>query len=295
MKKFVFEFRKICGWWFHLQKRNVENVPFPIGNFEFFRGLLNQEWHMVKSVRNALKVLDYILERHVDGKDATLGEISSHIGLRNTTVRNMLKTMEECGYLSRGAGRSYALGPKCLDIKRVGSGAAKLAENARAALAALAERIGESVVLTTMISGKRKVLLRIDGGNVISVDSSKIDIGGAANYSLVTNRLMLAYASPSELEKAVERNGLPKPGEWKGVESYEDLIVELRKIRALGYSEVRGENLSSVAFPLLSHDSTVIAAVGVYAPSYRYDDDKAELIKNELKEAVSKITAASPP
>lgn len=242
---------------------------------------------MVKSVHNALKALDLIVELHLNGKSVTLGEVSTYLGLRNTTVRNMLKTMEESGYVSRGEKRSYTLGSRCFDIERARVGGKRLLEAAGGVLSALADQIGESLVLATIIGGRRNVLLRVSGGNVISVDSAKADGGGG--YELVTNRVMFAYASPGELQSAIEANGLPAVGEWENVESYEDMVVELRRIRKIGYAEQCGESLCSAAFPILSENGDALASVGVYIPTFRYEDAKFEYIKNEIKEAIVKI------
>lgn len=242
---------------------------------------------MVKSVHNALKALDFIVERHLNGKNVTLGEISSHLELRNTTVRNMLKTMEKSGYVSRGEKRSYTLGARCFDIERARVGGKRLVEAAGGALSVLADKIGESLVLATIIRGRRNVLLRVSGGNVISVDSAKAE--GGSGYGLVTNRIMLAYASPGELQSAIEANGLPSSGEWAGVISYEDMVVELRRIRKIGYAEERGESLCSLAFPILSENGDVLASLGVYVPTFRYDESKVESIKFSTREAIVNI------
>jgi DNA-binding IclR family transcriptional regulator len=244
---------------------------------------------MVKSVHNALRALDFIVERHLNGKIVSLGDISSHLELQNTTVRNMLKTMEASGYVSRGEKRSYCLGYRCLDIERSRIGGKRLVDAAARALPVLAERIGESLVLATIIGGRRNVLLRISGGDIISVDSAKADAG--SGYGLVTNRIMLAYASQSELDAMIEENGFPTIAEWEGVDSQDNLIVELRRIREMGYAEQRGESLSSVAFPILSENGDALAAVGVYAPTFRYDTAKADYIKKEIKKSIVKIVA----
>ncbi|NOY75918.1 MAG: hypothetical protein GXP32_09050, partial [Kiritimatiellaeota bacterium] len=175
------------------------------------------------------------------------------------------------------------------DVERARVGGKRLVEAAGGALSALADKIGESLVLATIIGGRRNVLLRVSGGNVISVDSAKAE--GGSGYELVTNRVMLAYASPGELQSAIVANGLPFAGEWENVDSYEDMVVELRRIRKIGYAEQCGESVCSVAFPILSENGDVLASVGVYVPTFRYEDAKVDLIKLSLKETISKICA----
>lgn len=242
---------------------------------------------MLQSVKNALGALDYILERYREGEGASLRDVAVHLGLQKTTTRNMLKTMEECGYLSRGSGRSYLLGPKCTDIERTCKYGQKLIDIAGKYLIPAAENIEESLVMTTIIAGRRKVLIRAGGGNVISVDPSIAENNNT--YNMVTNRIMLAYAKPSELEVFIKENGMPS-GEWNGVETYEELVIELLKMRKKGYGEDRNENLSSMAFPIFNENGSIVAALGSYVPLYRYDQTKAAAVKKSLKETAGKIT-----
>ena len=223
---------------------------------------------MLQSVKNALGALDFILEQYREGKGATLTEVAKHLGLQNTTTRNMLKTMEGCGYLSRGSGRSYLPGAKCMDIERSCSTNEKLLEMASKYLTAVAEKSGEGLVLTTIIGGKRKVLARFTGGNIVSVDPRMAE--NKAAYSMVTNRIMLAYANPQELEIFIKEYGLPT-GDWNGVREYEDLVIELLKIKKRGYEEYREEHTASIAYPVFGIQGNIIAAIGSFIPIYRYD------------------------
>lgn len=242
---------------------------------------------MLQSVKNALGALDYILEQYREGQGASLTEIASHLGLQNTTTRNMLKTMEGCGYLSRGSGRSYLPGPKCMDIERSCQSSKELLEIAGKYLSAIADKSGEGLVLTTILGGKRKVLLRVAGGNIVSVDPNMAE--NKAAYSMVTNRIMLAYATPQELQIFIDEYGLPT-GDWNGVREYEDLVIELMKIKKQGYEEYREEHLASIAYPVFGSRGTVIAAIGSFIPIYRYDAAKADEMKKSLKDVADKIS-----
>lgn len=243
---------------------------------------------MLQSVKNALGALDYILERYRGGEGASLSDIAAHLGLQNTTTRNMLKTMEACGYLARGTARSYLPGPKCLDIERSCSSNKLLLEIAEKYLSEVASGTGEGLVLTTLIGGKRQVLARVAGGNIISVDPDQAE--GKAPYQLVTNRIMLAYATPQELQIFIDEYGLPT-GDWNGVREYEDLVLELLKIKKQGYEEEHEEHLACLAFPVFGPQGNATAAIGSFIPIYRYDSAKAEMMKKSLADLAGKITA----
>ena len=78
----------------------------------------NEIWYLmmkiqkssVKSVENAFTALEFIVEMTLEREGATLGEIAEKLGMRKTTARNLLQTMELCGYVTRRGFGFYRLG-----------------------------------------------------------------------------------------------------------------------------------------------------------------------------------------
>ena len=64
----------------------------------------------VKSVENAFTALEFIVEMTLEKEGAMLGEIAEKLGMRKTTARNLLQTMEHCGYVTRRGFGFYRLG-----------------------------------------------------------------------------------------------------------------------------------------------------------------------------------------
>ena len=165
----------------------------------------------VKSVKKALDALDFVIIESISKEGVSLGEIASHLGIQNTTAHNILKTMEICGYISRAQGRLYSLGAKCCQITRAGSVLKRLMNVAMPLMSELAEKTGESFVLTTLLNGERHVLFRAKGGGAISVESEKAD--NTNLYSMVTTRVMLAFAADAEVGYFIQKNSMPDK-EW---------------------------------------------------------------------------------
>ena len=55
----------------------------------------------IRSVMNAFSALEYIVERTLENEGASLNEIAEHLDMQKTTARNLMQTMELCGYVDR--------------------------------------------------------------------------------------------------------------------------------------------------------------------------------------------------
>ncbi|MEI6425583.1 MAG: IclR family transcriptional regulator [Lentisphaerota bacterium] len=241
----------------------------------------------VKSVKKAFDALDFVIIESIDKEGVSLGDIASRLGIQNTTAHNILKTMEACGYISRAEGRLYSPGAKCRQLQRVGSVMKKLMDVSKPVLGELAEKTGESFVLTTLLNGERRVLLRAKGGGIISIETEKADTSSL--YSLVTTRIMLAFASDTEIEFFIRKNGMPG-SEWGAVEDIASMRKELLKIRKTGFAEEKRSELAALAIPVLDADGFLVGAIGAYVPLFRFNKEKKDALLDSLKKVSQKIT-----
>ena len=162
----------------------------------------------VKSVLKALGALDFVLEQSMTRPGVGLSEIAAALAIRPTTARNILKTMEQAGYIGRAGDRLYVPGPKCHGMSRGARVSARLMKVMPPVLERLAADLGESFVVTTLFNGMRKVLLRQQGSSPIVVETRNAEQDAMA-YRLVTTRIMLAFTSENELDLFIGQNGLP--------------------------------------------------------------------------------------
>lgn len=220
---------------------------------------------LVRSVKKALDSLDYVVNAYLHGEGATLSDIALHLDEKQPTVRNILKTMEQCGYLGRG-GKHYVPGPKCGDLRR-----AYRVRQLLAVVGPLLERAaretGESLVLTTVAGARREVLARYQGGSEVVVNVNAVD--GNALYRLVTTRAMLAGLSESELQAFLTENGEPG-ADWPAAADGK-LDAALSELRARGYAAEKVGALAAYAVPLLDGGGALLGAAGAFAPAFRTD------------------------
>ncbi len=242
----------------------------------------------VRSVKKALDALDFVLDSSPEKNGLSLGELSSMVGMKNSAMRNILKTMEICGYIARAEGRLYIPGPKTLQFARLSRNLMPLVEIASPLLAEAAKESGGSFVLTTVLNGERRVLLRAKGGGIVSVETDKTEV--CPVYSLVTSRVMLAHLDTIELDYFIGQNGMPG-AEWEAVCDKESLLAELKKIRRKLLIEEKGKEIVSMAAPILDAKSSLLGAVGAYAPLPYSDRQSRENLASLVKSLALKISS----
>ncbi len=103
------------------------------------------EVRLVQSIERATAILEIIAQ---EGGAARLQHIAEHTKLGKTTAHNLLKTLDELGYVHRRAGDArYHLGGRILNLARIAGDDGALRSRLRPALEAVARRTGEMVYL----------------------------------------------------------------------------------------------------------------------------------------------------
>jgi IclR family acetate operon transcriptional repressor len=103
------------------------------------------EVRLIQSIERATAILEIIAQ---EGGAARLQHIAEHTKLGKTTAHNLLKTLDELGYVHRRAGDTrYHLGGRILNLARIAGDDGALRSRLRPALEALARRTGEMVYL----------------------------------------------------------------------------------------------------------------------------------------------------
>jgi DNA-binding IclR family transcriptional regulator len=241
----------------------------------------------IQSIKRALSILDYLTVRAFSGGGASLQEIADHMGVNAPTAHNIVKTMADCGYVARDKNQGYTLGPRCRDITRGSAFSEDALLSATVVMHSLSEKIGESLVLTTLAGGRRYPLIRVEGHGVVRVSPSFDE--KQPFFSVVTGRVLAAFASPAELEAILKINGLPGE-EWDGIDTMEALSAALEVIRREGFAEDHPHSgVTALSVPVLDMQGRLLGALGMYSPVPHAAEDKLETIKSEMQRAAGRI------
>ena len=182
----------------------------------------------VKSAENAFTALEFIVEKTLEKEGATLAEVAEKLGMRKTTARNLLQTMELCGYVTRRGMGFYRLGDQFRRLLMVSESASRLREISGPVLRNFCREFSLPIHLSVFFNGKRHTSLSLNKDG-FPEDNSRIADTFENAYRRASTRLLLAFSSPEEQLRFIKEFGPPTRSVWK--EGAKNLDSALRKIR----------------------------------------------------------------
>ncbi len=241
---------------------------------------------MIQSVDRAFRILECIASE--PERPHSLSEIAGSVDLHPATCRNLLKTMVELDYVAQEArAQGYTLGPSAYLLAAHGPFRKDLVGPAEPLMADLAARIGETVILVTLHRGRRYTLAQVEGGRAFQVRRDLMT--DQAVYRTATGRLLMAHMPEDELEAFIAANGRPGD-EWPEARTRGDMARTLERIREAGVatSELHAE-IVGIACPV-REGGRVVAALGVYLPTFRFRDEHEREVMTGLKETADALS-----
>lgn len=245
-------------------------------------------YQAVKSVKKAIAILELLADRSLGNREMTLREIARETGLLPVTARNLLRTLEECGYVSNPRHGRYTEGTRCRELFFSGSVLRQLRMVAEPAIRRCVHDLGESLLLVSIINGKRHELLRCQAAD----DPLQNPQWHAArhSYAMRTTRVILAWFTPGQLDFFIAENGLPSLEDWPECGgTREGLDRELMEIRAAGGCLDGQGSWMAIAVPILAGNGEVLASLGCYAQLSRTDKPRAAGIFKMLQDCAVSI------
>ena len=246
----------------------------------------------MRSAARALQVL-----KCFEGEQAALGpaEVARRLDLAPSTVRRLLQTLEQEGFLVT-AGGSFSLGP---EVIRLASGALKgnsLVKLAGPVMDRLKDRLDEAVQLSIRRGAEVFILDNRQSNHLVKTFHAlghqyRAYRGSAAGKALL-----------ADLPEPVLRALLPATGSWpantdRSITDLEGYLVALAETRTRGYALNDGETergVWSVAAPLRDHHGRVQAALTVPCPLSRLTEDRRAAIIAALCSAAEEISERLP-
>ena len=247
----------------------------------------------VQSVDRAFAIL-----RALASGPAGVTDLADRVGLPKSTVSRMLSTLEANGAVEQTAGGGpYRLGPLIDEIAKTLGPTRTLVDLARPVLDELTKAVGEAAGIAVL-----------DGRDVLCVmevkPESEIQVRNwtgtlAPLHTVPAGLLFLSTFSAAELDRylagdlvASTKITLTDP---------KAIRRRLGEIARSGSVWVYGEfsaDLNSVAAPVLGRDGTMVAALHVHGPSFRYpaagrDDAVAALVRDMAARLSGRLAQAS--
>jgi len=240
---------------------------------------------MIQVIHRALDILELLDKEPEIPK--TLAEISGSLNLNPGTCANIIKTLITRNYIEKlDKQKTYTLGPLSYKLGGDESYKKHLIDAAKEELEKLTRKINETTLVSILSADMRISVVIAEGANDLAVQSNLIKKA----YGTATGRLLISYLSDPELEKFVDKYGLPEPTHWKEIKSRKRLNEELQTIRANNYSlHITDSQIIGLAVPVYM-DINVIASLGVYMPLFRFTNWKEGEILKMLHNTSKKIS-----
>jgi len=242
---------------------------------------------MIRAIRRAFDIIEFLGQNPDTPK--SIAEIAENVGLPVATCGRILQTLVASDYVEQLARkRGFVLGPMAYLLASRGPYRRDLVRVAEPEMRNLANRVRETVLLVALHRGKRFELCKVEGGRAVQVchDMAQHE----RIYETATGRGLLAWLDPKEVERAIERNGMPGKG-WPEANTKARMARELQRIRREGRVILSAEeHIVYVAYPVYERDR-VVAAAGIYLPDHRFvGSDRTEILEglDDLARSIGK-------
>lgn len=241
----------------------------------------------VQSVDRALAVLE-ILAR--DGQ-AGVSEIAEEMGIHKSTVSRLLGSLVGRDIVHQNSERGkYQLGFGILRLASSVPGRLSLVREGRPVLESLAEDFKETVNLAVLRSN---YAVNVDQAMGPSTLATYDWVGSLTPlHATSSGKVLLAALSADERDRILKETGLPARTP-RTVTSRSKLENQLLDVSREGYCVIREEfeiGLNAIAVPVYNHMGSVIGAVSISGPAFRFDPEKTPGLLEALKQGGLQIS-----
>jgi DNA-binding IclR family transcriptional regulator len=189
-------------------------------------------------------------------------QIADRLGVAKGSVYRHLSTLVDRGYLNQNAVTArYSVGPKSRVLARIAP-ETDLAQIAEGPMRDLRDRIGQTVVLSSLTPRGALVIFAVPGTSPIEIG---VRPGSELSFHASAQGKVLMAFSPHPLQQRVLSRGLTKLTD-KTIVDRQELERELLKVQKQGYAAAPEEALlgiNAIAAPVFDRQDAVIAAVAL--------------------------------
>ncbi|WP_170972425.1 IclR family transcriptional regulator [Natronorubrum halophilum] len=238
---------------------------------------------------NALIKCFNIIEELKERGSVGVSDLAAALDMPTSTVYVYLQTLEELEYVIADEGE-YRLSLRFLDIGCRVRNRLDVFSAARHEMIDLSQETGETVGIGVVENGKRVELWQIEGEDAIN---DKIHVGEHTYLHWTSlGKTLLASLSDEEIDRIVDRQGLPKATE-NTITDRAELLEEVEQIRRQGFTiedEERKVGIRSVSVPLTDVDGNTVAALGINAPKNKMVPQRCDEYVSRLKRKANVIS-----
>jgi len=223
----------------------------------------------VKSVVTTFDVVEALVD--LDG--ARIGDLTEALEIPKSTVHDHVRSLVSLGYAKKDLD-GYRVSTRFLEIGERARTQMSIYDVAKPEVERLASETGQHASLMVEENGRGVILYTSVGEQPVRL----VTHDGTRTYlhTSAAGKAILGHLSRGQIERIIERTGLPKLTE-NTITDPDELFAQLEEIRERGYAINRGERLQgmqAVAAPILTHNDVVAGSVCVYGPYNRIEEER---------------------
>lgn len=240
------------------------------------------------STLNTVKKIGPVLDLFTPERpEWRMSDIARALDMPKSSAHALVSTLAEVGLLSTGSGGRYRLGWNLLSLSERMRASLDFRQHAVPAMQALSRETRETVLLAALDRQDVVYIERAEGTHPM-VRLAGVRPGARAPASCTAvGKVLLAYREPEEVRSLMESAPFKRftVNTITGLAELEEQLVE---VRAKGVAFDRGEistDIQCVAAPIRDRYESVIAAVSVSIPAYRFPADPRPLLTSLTRTA----------
>ena len=230
----------------------------------------------IHSLRKAADILNLFTQ---DFKLCGISDMARMLDIPKATVQNLVRTLEEIGYLEKDIDSSkYKLGPVLFQLGMKYATTMDLAVIARTWLERLCQQFNESAHAGMLVGGRVIIVLRVEPENRFMVFPQTGSVIPFHTSSI--GKIILAFMDPKKRESALSNYSFMKLTE-RSIVNLADFMNELDNVREDGIGFDLQESvtgLSCVGGPILNHRGDCIAAFSISGNSFNIEKNREEIV-----------------
>jgi IclR family acetate operon transcriptional repressor len=239
-----------------------------------------------QSVDRAIAIL-----KQFSAEEPELGvsELSRRLGLTKTTVHRLLASLVQGGLAEQDpATRRYRLGLGLVELYNLAVSRIGQPDVVLPYLRHLADAVGESTYLALCKADIVLPVLHVPGPATVRPPRW---VATGPLHSTAVGRVFLAHMLPEEVKGYLDRTS--RAGTVDPSTDLKYLQTELAQIREQGFGSSFEEfqtGRNAVAAPVVRGDGTLVAAMSVVGPAYRFTRQKALDSTDSLKAVAAEVS-----
>lgn len=218
-------------------------------------------------------------------------DIARALEMPKSSAHTLVTTLAEVGLLSVGPDGRYRLGWNLLSLGERMKAGIEFRQHALPHMQQLGRDLGETVLLAVLDRADVVYVERVEGTNPV-VRLAGVRIGARLRAPCTAvGKVLLAARDPHEVRALYATAGI-RPLTKRSIATMAELEEALVKVRAQGVAFDLCEvvpDVACVAAPVTDRYGTVIAAMSVSMPAYRFPEERGRLV-NELKQTAARTS-----